>query len=106
MEGLKFTEPLINYVFDTISYMIYNDSYQIKFYKDSRTGKEPVLVYLESLNIKSRQKINKYLELLERQNGYLDEPYSRHISGKIRELRVVFFMIATEFSILLFLIKI
>ncbi len=32
----------------------------------------------------------KYIEFLRIQKGYLEEPYSRHIKGKIRELRVDF----------------
>ncbi len=32
----------------------------------------------------------KYIELLRSNNGYLDEPYAKHIIGKIRELRVDF----------------
>ena len=71
--------------------MIYNENYQVKFYCDSRTGREPVLEYIQSLDLKTKEKVNKYLELLEEQNGYLDQPYSRHIIHKIRELRVDFF---------------
>ncbi len=73
--------------------MIYNEEYKIKFYKDSRTGKEPVLNYFKKLDPKTRQKINKYINFLCDSNGYLDEPYSRHITGKIRELRIDFFNI-------------
>lgn len=32
----------------------------------------------------------KYVEFLKDNNGYLDEPYSKHIKRKIRELRVDF----------------
>ena len=39
---------------------------------------------------KHRDKINDFLRLLEEKNGVLDEPYSRHLRGKIRELRVDF----------------
>ncbi len=77
-------------IIDTISYMIYNEKYKVKFYQDSRTKKEPVLDYLESLNLKTRQKINKYINYLRDKKGYMDEPYCRHIQGKIRELRVDF----------------
>jgi len=70
--------------------MIYNEKYKVKFYCDSRTGKWPVLSYLKSLDNKKKQKINKYIELLKENDGYLDYPYSRHIKGKIRELRVDF----------------
>jgi phage-related protein len=70
--------------------MIYNEKYRVKFYRDSRTGKEPVLEYLRQLDLKSKEKVNKYIDVLCDNRGYLDEPYSRHISGKIRELRVDF----------------
>ncbi|MFA6995158.1 MAG: type II toxin-antitoxin system RelE/ParE family toxin [Patescibacteria group bacterium] len=70
--------------------MIYSEEYKIKFYRNSRTGEEPVLDYLKQLDLKDRQKINKYIDFLRDSYGYLDEPYSRHITGKIRELRVDF----------------
>jgi phage-related protein len=66
--------------------------YKVKFYKDSISGFEPVLNYLQKIDNKSRQKINKYIDFLRQNNGYLSEPYSKHISGKIRELRVDFFV--------------
>ena len=69
--------------------MIYYD-YKIKFYKDSETGKIPVLEYIEKLNEKEKAKVLKYIEFLRQQKGYLDEPYSKHIKGKVRELRVDF----------------
>lgn len=70
--------------------MIYNETYRIKFYQNSRTGEEPVLDFIKSLNSKTRSKISKYIEYLRNNEAYLDEPYSRHIKGKIRELRVDF----------------
>lgn len=70
--------------------MIYNEKYRVKFYRDSRTGKSPVYDYIRCLNEKSRAKIYKYIDYLVDNNGYLDEPCSRHIQGKIRELRVDF----------------
>lgn len=70
--------------------MIYNEEYKIKFYKDSRTGREPAREYINSLDEKCRSKIYKYIEYLRINKGYIDEPYGRHISGKIRELRVDF----------------
>lgn len=47
-------------------------------------------IYIKSLPDKDRSKIYKYIEFLRENKGYLDEPYSRHIDGKIRELRVDF----------------
>jgi phage-related protein len=70
--------------------MIYNEEYKIKFYINSRTGEKPALDYVKLLDKKTRQKVNKYIEFLRENKGYLNEPYSRHISGKIRELRVDF----------------
>jgi phage-related protein len=70
--------------------MIYNEEYKIKFYKDSLSGREPVADYICRLEERERNKVNKYLEFLRLSRGYLDEPYSRHLQGKIRELRVDF----------------
>lgn len=69
--------------------MIYNE-YRVKFYINSQTGKKPALDYIKLLDEKTRQKVNKYIEFLRENKGYLNEPYSRHIRGKIRELRVDF----------------
>ena len=73
--------------------MIYNEStieYKVKFYKDIKTGRSPVLKYIEGLTDKDGAKISRYIEFLRVKKGYLSEPYSRHIKGKIRELRVDF----------------
>ena len=73
--------------------MIYNEDtngYKVKFYKDIKTGRSPVLEYIEGLKDKEGSKILKYIEFLRVQKGCLEEPYSRHIKGKIRELRVDF----------------
>lgn len=72
--------------------MVYtgNNNYKVKFYRDSKNGNSPALEYLEKLNQKERTKILKYVEFLRLSSGYLDEPYSKHIKGKIRELRVDF----------------
>ena len=64
--------------------------YKIKFYKNSQNSKELVLEYLEKLDQKNKAKILKHIEFLRQNKGYLDEPYSKHITGKIRELRVDF----------------
>jgi phage-related protein len=72
--------------------MIYNntDEYKVKFYRDSKTGRRLVLEYIEGLTEKEQAKVSKYIEFLREHNGYLEEPYSKHIKGKIRELRVDF----------------
>ena len=45
---------------------------------------------VEKKDKKSEAKVKKYIKYLRLCEGYLDEPYSRHIKGKIRELRVDF----------------
>lgn len=71
--------------------MIYHENreYRVTFYKEPN-GARPALAYIESLPIKEQTKIFKYIEFLRVHKGVLDEPYSRHIEGKIRELRVDF----------------
>jgi len=92
--------------------MIYNEGtteYKVKFYKDIKTGRSPVLEYIEGLKEKETGKILKYIEFLRINEGYLDEPYSRHVKGKIRELRVdfghnryrIFYFIFTKKTIIL-----
>lgn len=68
--------------------MLYKE-YKIYYYIN-RKGKEPVREYIEKLSKKEQLKIFAYTELLRDRKGYLDEPYSKHIKGKIRELRVDF----------------
>ena len=73
--------------------MIYNGKtleYTVKFYIDIKTRQSPVLEYIERLNEKESAKILKYIEFLRVNKGYLNEPYSKHIKGKVRELRVDF----------------
>lgn len=64
--------------------------YRVKYYVDSRTGRSPVYEYIVNLGVKERAKIEKYIEFLRKHDGVLDEPYTKHIKGKIRELRVDF----------------
>lgn len=73
--------------------MIYNEGateYRVKFYKDTETSRSPVLEYIKGLKDREEAKVLKYIEFLRSNKGYLDEPYSKHIRGKIRELRVDF----------------
>ncbi|PIU10377.1 type II toxin-antitoxin system RelE/ParE family toxin [Candidatus Kuenenbacteria bacterium CG08_land_8_20_14_0_20_37_23] len=73
--------------------MIYNENekeYQVKFYQNSQSSKSAVFDYVENLDLKAKAKVLKYIEFLRQHQGYLDEPYSRHIKGKIRELWVDF----------------
>lgn len=66
------------------------DEYKIKFFTDRETGYNPVKEYLRRLPDKEKTKILKYAEYLRQHQGVLDEPYTRHIRDKIRELRVDF----------------
>lgn len=65
------------------------DEYRVDYYADER-GREPVRKYINDLPLKEQQKVYSYLEFLRERGGHLDEPYTRHITGKIRELRVDF----------------
>lgn len=67
-----------------------SNEYRVTFYRKESNGEEPVKDYLDRLDKKSRAKVLKYIEFLREHGGHLDEPYSRHIEGKIRELRVGF----------------
>jgi len=69
--------------------MIYNE-YKVYYYRNSQNDKVPVLGYISELQIKDRLKVFKYIDFLRNNKGILDEPYSKHIKGKIRELRVDF----------------
>jgi phage-related protein len=66
------------------------EEYKVKYYINQRTGNEPVREYIKYLEEKDRVKVRKYITYLRQHQGYLDEPYSKHITGKIRELRVDF----------------
>lgn len=79
-----------NKVLTRISYMIYNNEYRVKFYQDSESGHSYVLEYIDELPDKEKAKVLKYIEFLRKHKGRLDEPYSKHIKDKIRELRVNF----------------
>ena len=74
--------------------MIYNNiegnAYQIQFYRDVKRNCTPVLDYIEDLRKNDKAKVLKYINHLRENEGVLNEPYSRHITGKIRELRVDF----------------
>ncbi len=69
--------------------------YKIYFYKD-KNGVEPVIEYMTELSKKndkdSRIKLNKigdYIEALKQYGLQLGEPYIKHLSGEIWELRPI-----------------
>lgn len=53
--------------------------------------------FLKSLPKRHKDKVNNFLQLLESKNGILEEPYARHLRGKIRELRIDFGRIRYRF---------
>jgi len=69
--------------------MIYNE-YKVYYCRNSQNNKVPVLEYIGKLSSKETAKVFKYIDFLRDNKGILDEPYSKHIKGKIRELRVDF----------------
>ncbi len=69
--------------------MIYN-KYKVYYYQNSQNNRIPVLEYIGKLSSKETAKVFKYIDFLRDNKGVLDEPYSRYIKDKIRELRVDF----------------
>ena len=61
--------------------------YALYFYMDER-GDAQVRNYIKELNIKSRAKIGRYINLLEEHGPDLPRPYADQVRDKIRELRV------------------
>jgi len=70
--------------------MIYNKEYKVYYYRNSQNEQAPALEYIKKLLPKDKTKVFKYIDFLRDNNGVLDEPYSKHIKGRIRELRVDF----------------
>ena len=67
-----------------------SEEYRVYYYIDSQKKKSSVENYIKKLPQKDRIKIFRYINFLQEQKGLLDEPYTRHIVDKIRELRVDF----------------
>ena len=84
------------------------EEYRVVYCAD-RKGREPVKEYIEEFPKKERAKIFAYIDLLRESQGYLNEPYARHITGKIRELRIdfskdrhrIFYFVAIKKTIIL-----
>ncbi|MDO8499056.1 MAG: type II toxin-antitoxin system RelE/ParE family toxin [bacterium] len=66
------------------------EGYKVTFFYNPNSGIIPVREYLDKTIRKDRAKILKYIEFLRQHGGVLDEPYTKHILGKVRELRVDF----------------
>jgi len=68
--------------------MIMTTQYKVEYYEDS-TGKSLVRNYIHNISDKrEKAKIIAMIEHLRINNGYLEEPQSRHLDGKMRELRI------------------
>jgi phage-related protein len=65
------------------------DTYQVVFYK-SVNGYCPTEEFLESIPVKVRAKVAKWIIRLEECGPDLPRPYADVVRGKIRELRLVF----------------
>ncbi len=59
----------------------------IEFYQDAR-GRRPVEMWLDGLDVGDRARVRRMLNLLAAFGTQLGMPYSRHLRGKIWELRV------------------
>ena len=62
-------------------------SWTVEFYKDDK-NKEPAKDFLNSLSVSARAKVVKSIDKLVEYGVLLTEPYTRQVSGKIRELRI------------------
>lgn len=60
--------------------------YQVIFYTTKR-GDSPIDDFLDSLDRKSKAKIEAYIAILRDRGPDLTRPYADHVKGKIRELR-------------------
>ena len=60
--------------------------YSVDFY-DLGEGKDPVLEFLESLDIKAQAKIDRNIQLLKARGPQLGMPFTRHLQDGIFELR-------------------
>jgi phage-related protein len=63
-------------------------NWTIEYYRDSK-DKEPVKEFIDGLPEKSQAQVMGKIELLAKYDVLLKEPYTRHIKGKIWELRIV-----------------
>ncbi len=62
--------------------------FNVEFYK-SKDGKEPVVIFLDSLDNKMKAKLIGLLELLEEKGTALRLPYSSYLEDGIFELRCI-----------------
>lgn len=63
-------------------------NWTIEYYRDSE-DKEPVKEFVDGLPEKAQAQVIGKIELLAKYGVLLKEPYTRHIRGKIWELRIM-----------------
>lgn len=59
----------------------------VEYYRDSK-GREPVAEFIDVLQTGTRAKVFRMIKLLKDYGVLLKEPYTRHVRGKIREIRI------------------
>ncbi len=62
-------------------------TWTVESYQDRR-GRRPVEDWLDTLELKDRARVNWMIALLENHGTRLGMPYSRHLRGRVWELRV------------------
>jgi len=67
-----------------------SEEYRVKFFVNPKTGESHISEYIDNLEEKQKAKISSHIEFLRQHKGILYEPRSKHIRGKIRELRIDF----------------
>ena len=67
--------------------MIESASWGVEFYQDER-GRQPVREWLLTVEAKERARVRWAIRLLETYGTRLTMPYSRHLRGKLWELRI------------------
>jgi phage-related protein len=63
-------------------------NWTIEYYRDSK-DKEPVKEFIDGLPEKSQAQVIGKIKLFAKYGVLLKEPYTRHIKGKIWELRIM-----------------
>ncbi len=66
-----------------------DEEYQIIYFKKGN-GRITVFEYIEQLSTNDQVKIFDYINSLSVHSEFRKEPFSRHLSGKLRELKVDF----------------
>ncbi len=62
-------------------------NWKVEYYRDTK-GNEPVADFIDSLPVGTRTKVFRLIDLLGDYGILLNEPYTRQIKDKIREIRI------------------